>query len=273
MAARNRVLQIGVAVVNFAIVALAFTSIWPFPSGDFKIDLPSANDVTWSYSGGVVDVAAPFSVDNGGWYDVQDLVISYEVRNHSLQVLTSDELDIGTLPAGHITNGWLNVTFDLAGFYNSGQTFMVFNDDQLYFDVHVSCYYTMKLIEFDASYNAIVIWTALIEDWGITAPTVVGPNSISVGFWLRTSSLLEGLPPALVTLQLMGNTSIVSEASTSVALGGNHTGTATFTGVPIDYLANPSYSPHAVRFNFVVAGFEWPAPPAQWETISLEGFL
>lgn len=273
MAARNRVLQIGVAVVNIAIVALAFSSIWPFPSGDFKINLPSANDVTWSYSNGVVDVAAPFSVDNGGWYDVQDLVISYEVRNHSLHILTSDELDIGILPAGRITSGWLNVSFDLVGFYDAQETWMIFNDDQLYFDVHVSCFYTMKLIEFDASYNTIVIWTALIEDWGITAPTTVGPSSMSVGFWLRTSNLLEGLPPAQVTLQLMGGSTIISQATTGVALGGNHTGTATFTGIPLDYLTNPSYSPHSVRFSFVVAGFGWPTPPTQWETISLEGYI
>ena len=273
MAARNRVLQFGIAVVNIAIVVLAFTSIWPFPSGDFKIDLPSANDVTWSYANGIVHVAAPFSVDNGGWYDVSELRISYEVRNFSLDILTSDELEIGTLPAGQVTYGWLNVTFDLARFYSSGETWMVFHDDQLYFDVHVSCFYTMRLIKFDASYSATVLWTALVQDWGVDAPTVAGPNSLSVGFWLVTSNLLEGFPPAQVTLQLWGNGSMISEASTGVSLGGNHTGIATFTGVPVSYLTDPSYSPHFVRVRFVVAGFTSPPPPSQWETISLEGFL
>jgi len=273
MAARNRALQFGIAIVNISILVLAFTSIWPFPSGDFKIDLPSSNEVTWSYANGIVHVSAPFSVDNGGLYDVSDLTISYEVRNLSLDLLTSAELSIGTLPAGRITYGWLNVSFDLAEFYDRGDTWMVFHEDQLYFDVHVSCFYTMKLIKFDASYNAIVLWPALIQDWGISAPTFSGPDTMSLEFWIVTSNLLAGLPPAQVSLQLWGDGTLVSQATTGVQLGGNHSGLATFTGIPVSYVTDPAFSPHYARVSFVAVGFTWPAPPDQWQTISLEGFI
>jgi len=226
MAARTRVLQLAIVLVNLSLIALAFTSIWPFPHGDFKVHLPQAKDVTWSYENGLVEVSAPYSIDNGGFYDVEDFVISYSVTNNTRYQLAGDTFDLGKIPKGSIAPGSLDFTFDLLGFYRNGTQWMVFNDDILNFDIHVSCYYTMRLVKFDASYSTGVTWDALIRSWAIerpsSLPTPGAPYPIN--YWLNTSDLLNGLPPASLNVSFSRDSELLGWGASEIQLGGDRTG-------------------------------------------------
>jgi len=241
MAARTRLLQTAIAVVNLVIVVLAFTSIWPFPSGDFKVDLPSPSEVIWSYSDGVVHVSAPYAIDNGGFYDVEDLVISYRVTNYTSSAMASDTFELGTVPAGEVTRDTIDFEIDLLGLYNSGIQWMIFNDDILNFAIDVDCLYTSRLVEFHADYRVSVPWEPLIQGYGIELPQSlpIPGTQYSVDYWLRTSDLLRSLPAATVTLQLLDGGGVVDTVQQNVQLGGNRSGTVTFE-VPTAY--NPPYS-------------------------------
>ncbi|MCX6658635.1 MAG: hypothetical protein NTY62_08145 [Euryarchaeota archaeon] len=263
MAARIRLLQMAIAAVNIAIVALAFTSIWPFPHGDFKVDLPSPNEVTWTYSDGMVHVTAPYSIDNGGYYDVHDLTIDYIVFNSSRYLLANQTLQIGDIPAGQITSSEIDFQFDLLRLFNDGALGMVLTDDLLTFVVDVSCGYTMDLVKFEATYQVSVPWDALIRsygpDWSRShLPDSIPPTNLppySVAYWLNTSDILAGLPPAQVTLTLIGNTTgALMSGSTTIQLGGDNYGIVMF-----DSSALLQYTdvPYALRYNLQVAGFGW----------------
>lgn len=273
MAARIRLLQMAIGLVNIAIVALAFTSIWPFPHGDFKVNLPSENDVSWTFSGGLVHVTAPYSIDNGGYYDVRDLTIEYVVFNGSGYLLANQTLPIGDIPAGQITRSQIDFQFDLLRLYNDGAMGMVFSDDSLTFVVDVSCGYTMGLVEFEAAYKVSVLWDALIQsygpDWSRShLPDAVPPTNLppySVAYWLNTSDILAGLPPAQVTLTLIGNTTgDLMSGSTTIQLGGDNYGVVVF-----DTSALMSYTdvPYALGYHLQVAGFQWDG------TLPIEGWL
>ncbi len=218
-----------IAVVNLSIVVLVFTSIWPFPSGDFKVDLPSSTEVTWTYADGVVQVHAPFTIDNGGFYDVNQLTLSYMVTNYTHYQITEKTINIGDISAGTVLSSALDFDFDLIGLYNSGAQWMVFNDDLLNFHVEVSCFYTMKLIKFDASYQVSVPWDALIRGYGIidttfAAPAAIGdPVTATVTYWLNTADLLRGLPAAQVSFGFYANETRLGQVQSTVRLGGNET--------------------------------------------------
>ena len=244
--------------MNIAIIALVFTSIWPFPSGEFKVDLPNANDVTWSYADGNVHVIAPYTIHNGWIYDVDDLVIDYTVTNMSGTPLVHNSIQVGTVPAGHVTVSQLDFTFNITRLYNEGQLGMVFKDDSLHFDVSVSCFYTMKLIKFEASYEADVPWDALIRAYGVSPPRVSG-SSIAIDYYIETSHILAPLGSVPVTLsaydsngQPLFNPPIVQ----TLQLGVNSTGTLTFLPTV------PSTIPSFVEVHFQVLGYEfvtrWP---------------
>lgn len=263
MAARARLLQLSIAVVNLAILGLAFTSIWPFPHGDFRIHLPSARDVTWTYVDGVVIVHAPYSVDNGGFYDVDDLVVSYTVNNATRE-FAAQRFDLGSLPAGSVTPGSLDFTIDLIGMYENNTQWLIFNDDILDFHVEVSCYYTMKLIKFDASYQSSVIWNALIQGWGIEnvsfpqQPDLLNytgePLDLTVDYWLDTSSILGRLPPAGFNATILLDGAPVTWAETSIPLGGNYSGTVVLAIDPLSFYGR---SPYTLVYTIDVAGFHF----------------
>jgi hypothetical protein len=234
MAARTRVLQLAIALVNLSLIALAFTSIWPFPHGDFKVHLPQAKDVTWSYENGLVHVSAPYTIDNGWIYDVDDLVISYSVTNNTRHQLAGDTFDLGKIPKGSIAPGALDFTFDLLGFYRNGTQWMVFNDDILNFDIHVSCYYTMRLVKFDASYTTGVTWDALIRSWAIERPSSLPtPGSpYPINYWLNTSVLLNGLQPAHLNITLSRASELLGSGTSDIQLGGDRQGTVNVNILP-----------------------------------------
>ncbi len=229
MAASIRAVQAAIAAVNVVIFALVFTSVWPFPSGDFNVDLPSPNEVEWGYADGVVSVSAPYTIDNGGFYDVADLLISYDVRNYTNAPVYSGEIDIGTLPAGQVTSDTIDFTFPLLELYESGDTWMVFNDDFLNFQVEVSCYYTMDLVHFYADYRVSVPWDALIRE--VALDDVSSEDGLlSIDYHLVTSEILQG--SASVTAQLYNGTELLADTTSTVALGGSHAGTL-FFGLPL----------------------------------------
>jgi hypothetical protein len=226
MAARTRVLQFAIALVNLSLIALAFTSIWPFPHGDFKVHLPQAKDVTWSYENGLVRVSAPYSIDNGGFYDVDDLTISYNVTNNTRYLMAGDTFHLGKIPKGTIVPGALDFTFDLLGFYRNGTQWMVFNDDIVNFNIHVSCYYTMRLVKFDAQYSTAVPWDALIRSWAIERPSSLPTPGVPypIHYWLNTSDLLNGLPPAHLNVSLSRDGNLLGWGISDIQLGGDRQG-------------------------------------------------
>lgn len=225
MAASIRAVQAAIAVVNVVIFALVFTSLWPFPSGDFNVDLPSPNEVEWEYEDGLVTVSAPYSIDNGGFYDVDDLVISYDVRNYSGDRINSGVIDIGTLPAGQVSADEIVFTFPLLTMYESGLSWMVFNDDFLDFAVDVSCYYTMRLVSFHAEYRVSVPWEALIQEAAVDEVRSEG-GLLLVDYHVATSGILDGV--AYLDVYLYNGTSLVAHESDAVAMGGTDTGTFVF---------------------------------------------
>ena len=259
MAARTRLLQLAISVVNLSIVVLVFTSIWPFPSGDFNVHLPSASEVTWTYADGIVRVHAPYTIDNGGFYDVSQLALYYIVTNYTHYEITKRTINIGDIPAGTVLPSSLDFDFDLMTLYNSGAQWMVFNDDLLNFYVEVSCYYTMELVKFDASYQVSVPWDALIRGYGIsnytiTAPAAIGdPMFASVDYWLNTADILNSVPPANVIVRYMGDSAQLGTIQTTVELGGNHTQTV---GMVIDSTSYMTpHSTYSLELLIQVAGF------------------
>lgn len=235
MAVRTRVLQLAIALVNLSLIALAFTSVWPFPHGDFKVHLPQAKDITWSYENGLVNVSAPYSIDNGWIYDVDNLVISYSVTNNTRYQLAGDTLDLGKIPKNSIVPGVLQFSFDLLGFYNNGTQWMIFHDDIINFDIHVSCYYTMKLVKFDASYTTGVTWDALIRSWAVERPTSlpVPGTTYPINYWLNTSDLLNNLPPATVNISFSRDGNLLGWGTSTIRLGGDRQGTVNVNILPL----------------------------------------
>ncbi|MDH3365119.1 MAG: hypothetical protein OEM29_03835 [Thermoplasmata archaeon] len=247
MAARTKALGISVAAVNVVIFILAFTSIYPFPAGDFKVDLPSPNEIEWAYESGEVTVTAPFTIDNGGYYSVDELRLWYHVSNYSNVLIVEDTVDLGTMKAGAVTSGEIVFSFDLAEMYNDGLTWMIFNDDLLDFVVEVSCYYTMKLVKFDARYSVSIPWDALIQSVRFGDPWIdpFNPETILIDYSVTTSDILSG--STTLHVALLEDGVVVSEVDETLRLGRTAVGLLDFN-VPLGTI------PDTVTVEIVIPG-------------------
>lgn len=257
MASRTKALGVSVAAVNVVIFILAFTSIYPFPAGDFKIDLPSPTEVTWAYDSGVVTVTAPYTIDNGGYYSVESLLIQYHVSNYTGVAIAEDTIEIGTMKAGTVTSGEIEFTFSLLEMYAQGLTWMIFNDDLLEFVVEVSCYYTMKLVKFDAAYSVSIPWDALIQSVSVGAPWIdpMDPQTIVVDYSLTTSDILPG--STTLHAELLDGGATVSESEETVALGRSVTGTLEFS-VPLGTIPDAAVVEIEIPGLPAVVSYEFP---------------
>jgi len=264
MAVRTRVLQLAIAVVNLSLIGLAFTSIWPFPHGDFKVHLPTAKDVTWTYENGLVVVSAPYTVDNGGYYDVDNLTIRYSVTNNSHYQLAGDTIHISKISKGSSYRGSLSFSFNLLGFYENGTQWMIFNDDIVNFDIHVSCYYTMKLVKFEASYVAGKTWDALIKSWDVHLVPPAVPTAVE--YWLNTSSLLAGLPPAHLNMSITRDGVLLGSESLGIQLGGDYHDNVSLSTIPSFNPTIPgnytlTIQPSVLQYPLTTYSWSWTYPP------------
>ena len=121
----------------------------------------------------------------------------------------------------------------------------------------------MDLVKFGATYKVHVFWDALIRSYGPDWSRSYLPDSIpptnpppySVAYWLNTSDILAGLPPAQVTLTLIGNTTgSLMSGSTTIPLGGDNYGMVEFDSSALLYYTDV---PYALGYALQVAGFEW----------------
>jgi hypothetical protein len=121
------------------------------------------------------------------------------------------------------------IEFDipLQQMYESGDTSMVFNDDLLNFTVEVSCFYTMRLIKFDAAYQVAVPWKALIEEMAIDAVRYAG-GQITVDYRVTTSELLSGV--ATLEVAVYQGSTLVDQEFDTIGLGTTSLGTIVLGG-------------------------------------------
>jgi hypothetical protein len=78
------------------------------------------------------------------------------------------------------------------------------------------------------------------------------PLSAEVTYWLQTSDLLSGLPPAQITAEFFGNSTMLGQAQGTIQLGANYSDTVTLSVTPA------YYTNYSVELAVDVAGFSLP---------------
>jgi len=196
MSAAYRILRISISMVNIAIIVMIILAAWPFVTGDFGVDVPTKDDVAWSYSDGNITVSAPIGIRNGGFYDINDVNVTMSVKNETHYSIVNSYNYWGTISAGsHVTRSVV-FTVDLKKLLADGSSYMIFHPDSFVVDVEINAKYLLGLIQFTADYQVVYRWDGLILGMGFQAPSLyndTGTFGIKIPYWLNTSRLLVGL--------------------------------------------------------------------------------
>jgi hypothetical protein len=217
--------RIMVSLANISIAVIVILSVLPLVSDGFSVDVPEADDILWSFSGGSLTLTAPFGVTNGGFFDINDVEIAFSVSNQS----GSKMLDVvnrwGTISSGtHVTRD-INLPIDLAKLVEDGFGWMMLHSDRLVVKVTVTAKYTMKTILFTADREIQLPWDGLIQSYGFGQPALVnssGSYSVQLPYYLDTADVLYGLSRSASFSLSNGTGAEISSATEQVALGKNH---------------------------------------------------
>jgi len=241
MGLKYRALRICISIVNIIIALLVITSIWPFATGDFSVDLPEESEIDWSYVGGVITLSAPVSINNGGFYSIDDVVVRSTVTNSTQYELINSTESWGRIPVGVRFSETIDFSIDLEDLLSAGAYWMIFNPDFFEINIRISCRYTLGLIGFSADYSMPYSWDGLIRDFGFGQPELANPSpgnfEIRQPYWIWTNSILSGLGGDF-TLELRDESTgnLTASSTDHISLGMNYSDTLALTIAQVDYL-------------------------------------
>lgn len=227
--------------MNIAIATLVITSIWPFATGEFSVDLPQAEDIVWSYAGGLLTLSAPVTVYNGGFYNIDDVTIHSLVTNSTKFELINETEQWGGIPAGAVFGETVNFSIDFEKLLASGAYWMVFNSDFFEIEITISCRYTLGLIGFSAEYKLPYNWDGLIIKMGFLRGELNSPSPgvyhIEQPYYIWTNNILAGYGGDF-SLELREETTgkFVASSTDHIELGRNYSDSLILTIDAADYL-------------------------------------
>jgi len=241
MSSFYRLLRIVISIVNIAIAVLVITSVWPFVTGGFSVDLPQLDDIDWGYAGGLVTMSAPVTVYNGGFYSIDDVVIRATVTNSTGFELINVTENWGRIPAGSVFGENVDFSIDLQRLVSSGAYWIIFNSDFFEIEMTISCRYTLGLIGFSAEYNLPYSWDGLIIDMGFERGELISPSpgtyQISQPYYIWTNSILSGYGGDFtVELRNASSGALTASGTEHILLGQNYSDSLILTIEETEYL-------------------------------------
>jgi hypothetical protein len=227
MSTTYQTLRISISMINIAIMVMIILAAWPFVTGDFGVDVPTQNDVAWSYSDGNITISAPIGIRNGGFYDVNDVVVKMSVENETHYLIINSTNDWGTISAGSHVSRSVVFTVDLKKLLADGSTYMIFHPDSFVVDVEISAKYLLGLIIFTADYQVVYPWEGLILGMGFGTPSLynhTGTYGAEVPYYLNTNHLLAGFGGDFAVSLRNGTGINVANTTQHVNFGTNYSG-------------------------------------------------
>ena len=95
--------RLGIIAFKLMIVAMVALSILPLVTGGLGIDMDNEDEGEMTFDDGVIHAEMPITVRNDGYFDINDLTVSFTFMNEDGDVLTSSDGEPMDIPAGKET--------------------------------------------------------------------------------------------------------------------------------------------------------------------------
>ncbi len=139
-------------------------SIVPLLSGGIGLDLESENEAGMTLEGGVIHVEMPFTVRNDGFFDINDLTVSFTFMNEDGDVLAVSEGEPMDIPAGKETEVAIELALDLYDLDRQVRSDLIFNGTEMKFDAEISARYTLDMVQLSVEAGSDMGWGPFVSD-------------------------------------------------------------------------------------------------------------
>ena len=225
-------LRIGALAVELLVAAILVLSVLPLLSGGLDIDT-SEGATAASLEDGVLTMAFPLEIYNGGYFDIEDVKVSISLdANGTVLTSASDVMDIR---AGVVNRLDPSFSFDLNDIEADRLDALLFESSPMILGVNVEGRYAWGLIGADVSYQRTVDWEPLVSSLALSLDEPTWENgttmSVLMHYGFDASSLLHGMEAGMV-ITVTGENGATGSASATLVLDQRNEGAIRMT-VPV----------------------------------------
>ena len=197
-----RLFRVAILVADLAISLFVVSLV--YSASTLRFSFPSS--IETSTSGSLYVIRAPFSVTNGGFYDVSDLDIGVALKNSTGYTFFKNDTIINVIKAQTTHNDAVVLAINYTDLYVKNAYYNLFHSDNFTLLVTVECAYAKPMVGFQADVSQVIPWTAPLAGFTITVgkPTPISINAtystLSVPFTLDGYDGLYFKPTLRVTV-------------------------------------------------------------------------
>ncbi|HNX47296.1 MAG TPA: hypothetical protein P5202_03740 [Methanomassiliicoccales archaeon] len=192
------------------VVAIVVLSIVPLLTGGIGLDLDGADNADMTMDDGTIRIDMPITVRNEGFFDINDLQVSFTFMDENGTLLAESEGEQVDIPVGGETEVPIALELDLYDLDRPTRSDLIFNGTDLKFDVKVSAKYTMDLVKLSVEAGSDMSWGPFVNDlqvqeWNAQVTDEGDEQFVSVPFSFRADDAFNGLQAVTVTDYRDGN--------------------------------------------------------------------
>jgi len=226
--------RLGIVAVNILIVIIILLSFLPLMQNGLRIDMPDTGMGEPTFEDGVLSISAPVEVYNGGFYDIQDLSVSFQLKDNLGVPILDEQSTPVSIPAGRTTTVNIELSIDLEELSSAMLERMVFQSTDLDIVFGMEAYYTMGLVRFEAFGEQEIQNGPLISGYGINGDCIdyVINNEtydIIVPYHFNAAQMIQGQTIELVGSITNSSSDIIGSGTQTITISSYNDGELRFT--------------------------------------------
>lgn len=198
------VTRLGIVAFKLMVAAIVVLSILPLLTGGIGLDLEGGDEGEMTLEDGVIRAEMPITVRNDGFFDINDLTVSFIFMNEEGDLLAESAGEPMDIPAGEETEVPIGIELDLYDLDQRVRSDLIFNGTEMMFDAKISAKYTLDMVQLSVEAASDMGWGPFISDlqvetWNAQTQEEGDDRYVVVPFSFRADDVLDGLQTVAVT--------------------------------------------------------------------------
>jgi hypothetical protein len=174
---KNAIRALGWATTVLWVLVILFSGTVVYSATQIRMNLKEKPQVTASNNS--LKMSIPFSVNNGGLYDISELNITTCVVAENETIISRSTSLVPLIPKASTVNATHDISLGLDDIFAKNLTYMLFNDANLSVDMFVGLTYAYVL-PLKISFNTTMPWGAPLYNLTVGDISIVSPNQVNV---------------------------------------------------------------------------------------------
>jgi len=196
--------RLGILAFKLMVAVIVVLSVLPLLTGGIGLDMDGGDEGEMTLEDGVIRAEMPMTIRNDGFFDINDLTVSFTFMNEDGDVLAESEGHPMDIPAGEETEVSVEIALDLYDLDREVRSDLIFNGTEMKFDAKISAKYTLDMVQLSVKAGSDMGWGPFVrdlqvEEWNAQPQEEGDDRYVVVPFSFRAEDVLDGLQTVAIT--------------------------------------------------------------------------